>query len=68
MRMLCKQTPSQELNRIEHRVNRLTKLVEHLIEKVEQDESIFYRLVTSERFQREQQEEWEPLRKDPSRS
>jgi len=60
-------TPSQDqLNRIENRVNRLTQLVEHLIGKVEQDNSIFQRLVESERFQSEHQEELELLKKDPS--
>lgn len=60
-------TPSQDqLNRIENIVNRLTQLVERLIEKVEQDDSIFRRLVTSERFQRENQEDLELLKKYPS--
>jgi hypothetical protein len=60
-------TPSQDqLNRIENRVNRLTQLVERLIEKVEQDDSIFHRLVASERFQREHQEDLELLKKDQS--
>jgi hypothetical protein len=60
-------TSSQEqLNRIENRLNQLTQLVEKLIVKVEQDDSIFHKLVTSERFQRELQEDLELLKKDPS--
>ena len=60
-------TSSQDqLNRIENRVNRLTQLVERLIEKVEQNDSIFHTLVTSERFLREHQEDLELLKKDPS--
>ena len=55
-----------QLNRIENRLNKLTQLVEKLIGKVDQDDSIFYKLVTSERFQRELQEDLELLKKDPS--
>jgi hypothetical protein len=55
-----------QLNRIENRLNQLTQLVEKLIGKVEQDDSIFQKLVTSERFQRELQEDLELLKKDPS--
>jgi hypothetical protein len=56
----------EQLNRIENRLNQLTQLVEKLIGKVEQDDSIFQKLVTSERFQRELQEDLELLKKDPS--
>jgi hypothetical protein len=55
-----------QLNRIENRLNQLTQLVEQLIVKVEQDDSIFKKLVTSDRFQRELQEDLELLKKDPS--
>jgi hypothetical protein len=55
-----------QLNRIENRLNQLTQLVEKLIGKVEQDDSIFHKLVTSERFQRELQEDLALLKKDPS--
>jgi hypothetical protein len=55
-----------QLNRIENRLNQLTRLVEKLIGKVGQDDSIFRKLVTSERFQRELQEDLELLKKDPS--
>ena len=62
-----KTTSSQDqLNRIENRLNQLTQLVELLIGKVDQDDSIFHKLVTSERFQRELQEDLELLKKDPS--
>jgi hypothetical protein len=55
-----------QLNRIENRLNHLTQLVEYLIGKVEEDDSIFHKLVTSERFQRELQEDLELLKKDSS--
>jgi hypothetical protein len=55
-----------QLNRIENRLNQLTQLVEKLIGKVDQDDSIFHKLVTSERFQRELHEDLELLKKDPS--
>jgi hypothetical protein len=55
-----------QLNRIENRLNRLTQLVEKLIGKVEQDDSIFHKLVKSDRFQRELREELELLKEDPS--
>ena len=55
-----------QLNRIENRLNQLTQLVEKLIVKVEQDGSIFHKLVKSDRFQRELQEDLELLKKDPS--
>jgi hypothetical protein len=44
----------------------LTQLVEKLIGNLQQDESIFHKLVTSERFQRELQEDLALLKKDPS--
>ena len=53
---------SDQLNRIENRLNQLTELVKYLIGKVQEDESIFHRLVTSERFQNELQEDLEPIR------
>ena len=55
-----------QLNRIENRLNQLTQLVEKLIGKVEQDDSIFHKLVTSERFQRELHEDLALLKKDPA--
>ena len=55
-----------QLNRIENRLNQLTELIKYLIGKVEKDEDIFHRLVTSERFQKELQEDLELLKKDPS--
>jgi uncharacterized membrane protein YgaE (UPF0421/DUF939 family) len=60
-------TSSQaQLNRIENRLNQLTQLVEKLIGKVDQDDSIFHKLIKSDRFQRELQEDLELLKKDPS--
>jgi hypothetical protein len=60
-------TSSQDqLNRIESRLNQLTQLVVQLIKKVDQDDRIFNKLVTSDRFQRELQEDLELLKKDPS--
>jgi hypothetical protein len=55
-----------QLNRIENRLNQLTQLVEKLIGKVDQDDSIFHKLVKSDRFQRELQEDLELLKKDSS--
>jgi hypothetical protein len=55
-----------QLNRIENRLNQLTQLVVKLMRKVEQDDSIFHKLVESERFQREMREDLELLKKDPS--
>ena len=62
------QIPSSQdqLNRIEDRLNQLTQLVLQLMRKVEQDDSIFHKLVTSERFQRELQEDLDLLKEDPS--
>lgn len=58
--------PEDQLNRIENRLNHLTQLLERLIGKMEQDDSIFYKLVTSKRFQRELQEDLELLKNGPS--
>ena len=60
--------PSQDqLNRIENRLQHVTKLLETLLGKVTQeDESIFYKLVRSDRFQQELKEDIETLKKDPS--
>jgi hypothetical protein len=55
-----------QLNRIENRLNQLTQLVEKLIGKVDQNDTIFHKLVTSERFQMELQEDLELIKKDPS--
>jgi hypothetical protein len=59
-------TPSQDqLNRIENRLQHLTQLVELLLGKVE-EEGIFQKLVSSERFQREMREDLEAFEKDPT--
>lgn len=55
-----------QLDRIENRLNQLTQLVVQLIGKVEEDDSIFHKLVTSERFQKELREDLETFKKDPS--
>ena len=57
---------SDQLNRIENRINQLTELVKYLIGKVQEDESIFQQLVTNERFQNELKEDLELLKKDSS--
>jgi hypothetical protein len=58
--------PSQDqLNRIENRLQHLTQLVELLLGKVE-EEGIFQKLVSSERFQREMREDLEAFEKDPT--
>jgi hypothetical protein len=58
--------PSQhQLNRIENRLQYLTQLVELLLEKVE-EEGIFQKLVSNERFQREMREGLEAFKKDPA--
>ena len=57
--------PSQDqLNRIENRLQYLTQLVELLLGKME-EEGIFQKLVSSERFQREMREDLEAFKKDP---
>ena len=60
--------PSQDqLNRIEDRLQRVTELLERLLGKIAQeDESIFYKLVRSEKFQQELKEELATLKKDPT--
>jgi len=60
--------PSQDqLNRIENRLQQVTELLELLLGKIAQeDESVFYKLVRSDRFQRELKEGLEALKKDPS--
>ena len=59
--------PHDQLNRIENRLQHVTKLLELLIGKISQeDDSIFYKLVRSDRFQRELKEDLETLKKDPS--
>ena len=60
--------PSQDqLNRIENRLQRVTELLELLLGKIAQDdESIFSKLVRSDRFQQELQEGLETLKKDPA--
>jgi len=60
--------PSQDqLNRIENRLQHLAELLELLVGKIAQeDHSIFYKLVRSDRFQQELKEDLETLKKDPS--
>ena len=60
--------PSQDqLNRIEDRLQHVTQLLELLLGKIAQeDDSIFYKLVRSDRFQRELKEDLETLKKDPA--
>ena len=60
--------PSQEqLNRLENRLQRVTELLELLLGKIAQeDESIFSKLVHSDRFQNEVKEALETLKKDPT--
>ena len=60
--------PSQDqLNRIENRLQRVTELLDLLLGKIAQDdESIFFKLVRSDRFQQELKEALETLKKDPA--
>lgn len=59
--------PKDQLNRIENRLQRVTELLELLLGKIAQeDESIFYKLVRSDRFQRELKDSLETLKKDPA--
>ena len=60
--------PSQDqLNRIENRLQRVTELLELLLDKIAQnDESIFFKLVHSDRFQQGLKEDLETLKKDPA--
>ena len=61
-------TPSQDqLNRIENRLQRVTELLELLLGKIgQEDESIFSKLVSSDRFQQELTEALEALKTDPA--
>ena len=59
--------PHDQLNRIENRLQHVTKLLEALLGKISQeDDTIFYKLVKSDRFQRELKEDLKTLKKDPS--
>jgi len=60
--------PSQDqLNRIENELQYVRKLLEILLGKIAQeDESIFFKLVRSDRFQQELKEALETLKKDPA--
>ena len=60
--------PSQDqLNRIENRLQRVTELLELLIGKIaKEDETVFSKLVQSDRFQHELNEALETLKKDPT--
>ena len=59
--------PWDQLSRIEDRLQHVTKLLERLLGKIAQeDDSIFYKLVRSDRFQRELKEDLATLKKDPS--
>jgi hypothetical protein len=60
--------PSQDqLNRIENRLQRVTELLELLVGKIAQEEeSVFSKLVHSDRFQQELKESLETLKKDPA--
>jgi hypothetical protein len=60
--------PSQDqLNRIENELQHVRELLELLLGKIAQeDESIFFKLVRSDRFQQELKEALETLKKDPA--
>ena len=59
--------PQDQLNRIENRLERVTELLELLLGKiVQEDESVFSKLVSSDRFQQELKEALETLKKDPA--
>ena len=60
--------PSQDqLNRIENELQHVRELLELLLGKIAQeDESIFSKLVRSDRFQQELKEVLETLKKDPA--
>jgi hypothetical protein len=60
--------PSQDqLDRIEHRLQRVTELLELLLGKIAiEDESIFSKLVHSDQFQQDLKEALETLKKDPA--
>jgi hypothetical protein len=61
-------TSSQEqLTRLENRLQRITELLELLVGKITQeDDSVFSKLVSSDRFQQELKEALETLRTDPA--
>ena len=57
----------EQLNRIENRLQRVAELLELLLGKIAQeDENIFSKLVSSDRFQQELKEALETLRTDPA--
>ena len=57
----------EQLNRIENRLQRVTELLELLLGKIAQeDETIFSKLVHSDRFQQDLKETLETLKKDPA--
>ncbi len=59
--------PQDQLNRIENRLQRVTELLEILLGKIiQEDESIFSKLVRSDLFQQELKESLETLKKDPA--
>jgi hypothetical protein len=60
--------PSQDqLNRIENELQHVRKLLEILLGKIAQeDDSIFSKLVRSDRFQQEFKDALETLKKDPA--
>jgi hypothetical protein len=56
-----------KLDSIENLLQIVTELLERLLRMiVQEDESIFYKLVRSEQFQLELREDLETLKKDPS--
>lgn len=61
-------TSSQDqLTRLENRLERITELLELLVGKITQeDDSVFSKLVSSDRFQQELKEALETLRTDPA--
>ena len=59
--------PQDQLNRIENRLQRATELLELIVGKIAQeDETIFFKIVRSDRFQQELKEALETLKKDPA--
>jgi hypothetical protein len=60
--------PSQgQLNRIENELQHVRELLELLLGKiVQEDDSIFFKLVLSDQFQQELKEALETLKKDPA--
>jgi hypothetical protein len=60
-------TSQDQLNRIEKELQQVRELLELLLGKIAQeDESIFFKLVRSDRFQQELKEALETLKKDPA--